>query len=108
MGMGRFACPLAHAAFSAAQPRSYRQLAEKENESLPIDIGLDTLAFAVTCYGIVHGLESLNLDATSELKNKTFDTLRNHLSFYIFNHRGPSTVPAFGYNKFFKSRCIVL
>ena len=28
------------------------------------------------------------MDATSELKNKTFDTLRNHPSFYVFNHHG--------------------
>ncbi|KAF7478465.1 Hypothetical predicted protein [Marmota monax] len=28
------------------------------------------------------------MDATSELKNKTIDTLRNHPSFYVFNHRG--------------------
>uniref|UniRef100_A0A8C6D184 Membrane magnesium transporter 1 n=1 Tax=Moschus moschiferus TaxID=68415 RepID=A0A8C6D184_MOSMO len=47
------------------------------------------LAFAVTCYGIVHiAGEFKDMDATSELKNKTFDTLRNHPSFYVFNHRG--------------------
>ncbi|XP_024844538.2 uncharacterized protein [Bos taurus] len=34
--------------------RSYMRLTEKEDESLPIDIVLQTLlAFAVTCYGIV-------------------------------------------------------
>ncbi|KAM9576759.1 ER membrane protein complex subunit 5 isoform 3-T3 [Trichechus inunguis] len=80
VGIGLFA--LAHAAFSAAQ--------QKEDESLPIDIVLQTLlAFAVTCYGIVHiAGEFKDMDATSELKNKTFDTLRNHPSFYVFNHRG--------------------
>uniref|UniRef100_A0A8C8VN82 Membrane magnesium transporter 1 n=1 Tax=Pelusios castaneus TaxID=367368 RepID=A0A8C8VN82_9SAUR len=47
------------------------------------------LAFAVTCYGIVHiAGEFKDMDATSELKNKTFDTIRNHPSFYVFNHRG--------------------
>ena len=81
---------LAHAAFSAAQHRSYMRLTEKEDESLPIDIVLQTLlAFAVACYGIVHiAGEFKDMDATSELKNKTFDTLRNHPSFYLFNHRG--------------------
>uniref|UniRef100_A0A8C2S006 Membrane magnesium transporter n=1 Tax=Capra hircus TaxID=9925 RepID=A0A8C2S006_CAPHI len=87
VGIGLFA--LAHAAFSTAQPRSYRRLTEKEGDSLPIDIILQTLrAFAVTCYGIVHSAgEFKDMDATSKPKNKTFDTLRNHSSFYIFNHR---------------------
>ncbi|KAM3910562.1 ER membrane protein complex subunit 5 [Leptodactylus fuscus] len=88
VGVGLFA--LAHAAFSAAQHRSYMRLTEKEDETLPIDIVLQTLlAFVVACYGIVHiAGEFKDMDATSELKNKTFDTLRNHPSFYIFNHRG--------------------
>ncbi|XP_074125523.1 ER membrane protein complex subunit 5 [Sminthopsis crassicaudata] len=88
VGLGLFA--LAHAAFSAAQHRSYMRLTEKEDEDLPIDIVLQTLlAFAVTCYGIVHlAGEFKDMDATSELKNKTLDTLRNHPSFYVFNHRG--------------------
>ncbi|XP_048662552.1 ER membrane protein complex subunit 5-like [Marmota marmota marmota] len=69
---------------------SYMRLTEKEDESLPIDVVLQTLlAFAVTCYGIVHiAGEFKDMDATSELKNKTIDTLRNHPSFYVFNHRG--------------------
>uniref|UniRef100_A0A667ZF65 Membrane magnesium transporter n=2 Tax=Myripristis murdjan TaxID=586833 RepID=A0A667ZF65_9TELE len=88
VGVGLFA--LAHAAFSAAQHRSYMRLTEKENETLPIDIVLQTLlSFVVTCYGIVHiAGEFKDMDASSELKNKTFDTLRNHPSFYLFNHRG--------------------
>ncbi|XP_060231644.1 ER membrane protein complex subunit 5 isoform X2 [Meriones unguiculatus] len=36
VGVGLFA--LAHAAFSAAQHRSYMRLTEKEDESLPIDV----------------------------------------------------------------------
>ncbi|XP_052429905.1 ER membrane protein complex subunit 5 [Carassius gibelio] len=88
VGVGLFA--LAHAAFSAAQHRSYMRLTEKENETLPIDIVLQTLlSFVITCYGIVHiSGEFKDMDAASELKNKTFDTLRNHPSFYLFNHRG--------------------
>ncbi|XP_065127918.1 ER membrane protein complex subunit 5 [Paramisgurnus dabryanus] len=88
VGVGLLA--LAHAAFSAAQHRSYMRLTEKENELLPIDIVLQTLlSFVVTCYGIVHiSGEFKDMDASSELKNKTFDTLRNHPSFYLFNHRG--------------------
>uniref|UniRef100_A0A4W6FLY9 Membrane magnesium transporter n=3 Tax=Lates TaxID=8186 RepID=A0A4W6FLY9_LATCA len=88
VGVGLFA--LAHAAFSAAQHRAYMRLTEKENETLPIDIVLQTLlSFVMTCYGIVHiAGEFKDMDASSELKNKTFDTLRNHPSFYLFNHRG--------------------
>jgi len=88
VGVGLFS--LAHAAFSAAQHRSYMRLTEKENETLPIDIMLQTLlSFVVTCYGIVHIAGGFkDMDASSELKNKTFDTLRNHPSFYLFNHRG--------------------
>ncbi|XP_023653238.2 ER membrane protein complex subunit 5 [Paramormyrops kingsleyae] len=81
---------LAHAAFSAAQHRSYMRLTEKENETLPIDIVLQTLlAFVISCYGIVHiAGDFKDMDASSELQNKSFDTLRNHPSFYMFNHRG--------------------
>uniref|UniRef100_A0A4W3H0F8 Membrane magnesium transporter n=1 Tax=Callorhinchus milii TaxID=7868 RepID=A0A4W3H0F8_CALMI len=76
--------------FLLSSDRSYMRLTEKENETLPIDICLQTLlAFILTCYGIVHiAGEFKDMDATSELKNKTFDTLRNHPSFYLFNHRG--------------------
>uniref|UniRef100_A0A8C5P096 Uncharacterized protein n=1 Tax=Jaculus jaculus TaxID=51337 RepID=A0A8C5P096_JACJA len=70
VGVGLFA--LAHAAFSAAQHRSYMQSTEKENESLIVHIA--------------GGFK--DMDATSELKNKTSDTLRNHPSFYVFNHHG--------------------
>lgn len=82
--------------------RSYMRLTEKENETLPIDIVLQTLlSFVMTCYGIVHiAGEFKDMDASSELKNKTFDTLTNHPSFYLFNHRGrvlfrsPEEVPS--------------
>uniref|UniRef100_A0A8D2JQ62 Membrane magnesium transporter n=1 Tax=Sciurus vulgaris TaxID=55149 RepID=A0A8D2JQ62_SCIVU len=88
VGIGLFA--LAHAAFSAAQHRSYMRLTDREDESLPMDTVLQTLlAFAVTCYGTVHiAGEFKDLDAASELRNETSDTLRNHPSFYVFNHRG--------------------
>ncbi|XP_051024050.1 membrane magnesium transporter 2-like [Acomys russatus] len=86
--IGLFA--LAHAAFSAAQHRSHIRLAEKEYESLPGDIVLQTLlAFAVTCYGVVHTAGDFkDRDATSELKDMTFDTLRSRPSFYVFSPPG--------------------
>uniref|UniRef100_A0A4W5MUZ1 Membrane magnesium transporter n=1 Tax=Hucho hucho TaxID=62062 RepID=A0A4W5MUZ1_9TELE len=77
VGLGLFA--LAHAAFSAAQHRSYMRLTEKENETLPIDIVLQTLlAFVLAIYGIVHiSGEFKDMDASSELKNKTEQTGSN-------------------------------
>ncbi|KAH0520163.1 Membrane magnesium transporter 1 [Microtus ochrogaster] len=127
VGVGLFA--LAHAAFSAAQrkclkdgdlllvghlglcggasPRNCRTQCRRNSpwgdyvKQFGSSIVLQTLlAFAVTCYGIVHiAGEFKDMDATSELKNKTFDTLRNHPSFYVFNHRGrvlfrPSDAPS--------------
>lgn len=87
IGIGLFA--LAHAAFSAAQHHSHAQLTEEGCESLPADIVLQTLlAFAVTCYGVVHTAgEFKDRDATSELRSKTFDALRSRPSFYVFHHR---------------------
>lgn len=87
IGIGLFA--LAHAAFSAAQHHSHARLTEEGCESLPADIILQTLlAFAVTCYGVVHTAgEFKDRDATSELRSKTFDTLRSRPSFYVFRRR---------------------
>ncbi|CAO2643552.1 Membrane magnesium transporter 2 [Lemmus lemmus] len=88
VGIGLFA--LAHAAFSAAQHHSHARLTEEGCESLPADIVLQTLlAFAVTCYGVVHTAgEFKDRDATSELRSKTFDALRSRPSFYVFRRRG--------------------
>lgn len=88
MGVGLFA--LTHAAFSAAQHRSHARLTEKKYEPLPADIVLQTLlAFALTCYGVVHTAGDFrDRDATSELKDMTFDTLRSRPSFYVFHRSG--------------------
>ncbi|XP_044538652.1 ER membrane protein complex subunit 5 [Gracilinanus agilis] len=81
---------LSHSAFSVAQHRTYMRLTEKEGEALPRDIILQTLlAFLITLYGIVQSAGDFReLDATLELENRTSDSLRNHPSFCIFNHRG--------------------
>lgn len=88
VAVGLFA--LTHAAFSAAQHRSHTRLTEKRDEPLPTDIVLQTLlAFVLTCYGVVHAAGDFrDRDATSELKNMTFDTLRNRPSFYVFHRAG--------------------
>ncbi|CAL8269618.1 unnamed protein product [Boreogadus saida] len=60
VGVGLFA--LAHAAFSAAQHRSYMRLTEKENEMLPIDRGGAVARIkrtrAITDIGITWGKET--------------------------------------------------
>uniref|UniRef100_A0A5F8GLL7 Membrane magnesium transporter n=1 Tax=Monodelphis domestica TaxID=13616 RepID=A0A5F8GLL7_MONDO len=70
--------------------RTYMRLTEKKGEALPRDIILQTLlAFVITLYGIVQSVGDFReLDATLELENRTMDSLRNHPSFCIFNHRG--------------------
>ena len=87
VGVGLFT--LTHAAFSAAQHRSHTRLTEKY-EPLPADLVLQTLlAFALTCYGVVHTAGDFrDRDATSELRNMTLDTLRNRPSFYVFHRSG--------------------
>ncbi|XP_043913245.1 ER membrane protein complex subunit 5 [Protopterus annectens] len=64
--------------------RSYMRLTEKENETLPIDIVLQTLfAFLITCYGIVHVAGDFkDMDATSELQNK-YVALRTEVLLYV-------------------------
>lgn len=88
VGVGLLA--LTHAALSAAQHRSHALLTEKKYEPLPTDIVLQTLlAFALTCYGVVHTAGDFrDRDATSELKDMAFDTLRNRPSFYVFRRSG--------------------
>ncbi|KAF5926585.1 hypothetical protein HPG69_001214, partial [Diceros bicornis minor] len=63
----------------------FEKPAEASDESLPIPIVLHTLLdFAVTCSVIVHIAGELkDMNATSELKNKIFDTLRNHFMYLI-------------------------
>ena len=81
---------LAHAAYSAAQHRSYLRLTEQEFTSLPSDVLLQSvLALMVTCYGIVKVVgEFREIKAASDLHTKTWETVANRSSFYTFNHRG--------------------
>ena len=81
---------LAHAAYSAAQHRSYLRLTEQEFTTLPIDILIQSIAALVlTCYGIVRVVGVFReIKAAAELEKKSWDTLTNRQSFYTFNHRG--------------------
>ncbi|XP_072034644.1 ER membrane protein complex subunit 5-like [Amphiura filiformis] len=81
---------LAHAAYSAAQHRTYLRLTEQAFTSLPLDIVVQCLlSLLLTCYGVIHIAGHFReIRATAELERKSFDTLGNRPSFYMFKHRG--------------------
>ncbi len=81
---------LAHAAYSAAQHRSYLRLTEQEFTTLPTDILVQCLAgLVITCYGIVRVVGKFReIKAGSDLEKKTWETLSNRQSYSMFNHRG--------------------
>jgi hypothetical protein len=81
---------LAHAAYSAAQHRSYLRLSEQEFTSLPADILIQSIvSLVLTCYGVVRVVGNFReIRALAELENKTWDMLRNRPSFYTYNNNG--------------------
>ncbi|XP_050438111.1 ER membrane protein complex subunit 5 [Adelges cooleyi] len=81
---------LLHAAYSAAQHRSYLRITEQEFDGLPIDIfAQGVISLFVSMYGILYlAGEFKEVRAIEELESKTWETLHNAPSFYIFNHRG--------------------
>ncbi|VDI59286.1 ER membrane protein complex subunit 5-like [Mytilus galloprovincialis] len=81
---------MAHAAYSAAQHRTYLRLTEQEFTSLPLDIILQCfVGLILTCYGVVHisGIFK-EIRANADLDNKSWDMLSSRQSMYSFNHRG--------------------
>jgi hypothetical protein len=82
---------LLHAAYSAAQHRSYLRLAEQEFDGLlPFDVILQALvSLMVAMVGIVSVCGQFKeIRALDDLKDKSLDTIQNRPNFYIFNHRG--------------------
>ncbi|XP_023210439.1 ER membrane protein complex subunit 5 [Centruroides vittatus] len=81
---------LIHAAYSAAQHRSYLRLTEQEFTQLPLDIIVQSvIGLIATMYGVLYVAGDFKeIRATVELENKSFETYGNRPSFYIFNHRG--------------------
>lgn len=82
---------LAHAAYSAAQHRTYLRLTEQEFTVLPADILLQTIAALVlTCYGLVRAVGVFRdiMAAGGELDKKVWENVANRQSFVTFNHRG--------------------
>ncbi|XP_025079630.1 membrane magnesium transporter 1-like [Pomacea canaliculata] len=81
---------LAHAAYSAAQHRTYLRLTEQEFTMLPHDILLQCiLGLLLTCYGVVNVAGNFKeIRASAEQENKTWDMLGNRGGFNMFHHRG--------------------
>lgn len=88
---------LLHAAYSAAQHRSYIRLTEQEFDSLPSDIFLQALiAFLLTTIGIIQTTGNFKeIEASADLREKTWDIFGNHSSFYTFNHRASNPLDTF-------------
>ncbi|CAL1543277.1 unnamed protein product [Lymnaea stagnalis] len=86
---------LAHAAYSAAQHRTYLRLTEQEFTILPHDIFLQCiLGLLVTCYGVVHVSGSFKeIKASAEQDTKTWEMLGNRQGFNMFHHRGKALFP---------------
>ncbi|GLG92475.1 hypothetical protein R5R35_012958 [Gryllus longicercus] len=86
---------LFHAAYSAAQHRSYLRITEQEFVSLPIDILTQGIvSLFITLYGVMNiAGDFKEIRATVDLENKSWETLRNIPSFYVFNHRGKALSP---------------
>ncbi|XP_017769828.1 PREDICTED: membrane magnesium transporter 1 [Nicrophorus vespilloides] len=86
---------LFHAAYSAAQHRSFLRINEQTFTHLPLDIIFQSVGslFAVM-YGVMHiAGDFKEIKASADLENKTWETYRNVPSFYTFNHRGRTFSP---------------
>lgn len=81
---------LIHAAYSAAQQRTYLRLTEQEFTMLPLDIIIQSLVSLVaTMCGLLHiAGDFKEIRATMELQSKSWDMVGNRPSFYTFAHRG--------------------
>ncbi|KAF6029770.1 MMGT1 [Bugula neritina] len=80
-----------HAAYSAAQHRTYLRITEREYQMLPVDVLIQTaLSLILTCCGVII-LKIANLKeirANADTEHKTWETFGNRSNFYVFNHRG--------------------
>ncbi|XP_055376015.1 ER membrane protein complex subunit 5 [Condylostylus longicornis] len=81
---------LIHAAFSAAQHRSYLRITEQDSRALPLDIIIQTLvSLVVIIYNILQIVGDFKeIRAAVDLQQKSWETLSNIPSFYMFCHRG--------------------
>lgn len=81
---------LFHAAFSAAQHRSFLRLNEEEFTGLPTDIVIQAIIslFIVTAMTVSLVGEFKEIRATVEMQKLTWENSYNNPSFYTFSHRG--------------------
>merc|ERR1712071_48851 len=92
-------CLLLHAAYSAAQHRTYLRLTEQEFTSLPSDIILQTIgSLLLTVFPVtmISG-DFKEIRSNVELQKKTWKNLDNRPSFYTFNHRGHVFSPMYSH-----------
>lgn len=75
--------------------RSYLRITQQEFYTLPLDIITQgILSLFVAMYGILYiAGDFKEIRATTELENKSWETLRNLPTFYSFNHRGKAMFP---------------
>ncbi|KAF7285002.1 hypothetical protein GWI33_012320 [Rhynchophorus ferrugineus] len=80
---------LFHAAYSAAQHRSYLRLNELDFTKLPTDIFIQALISLLgIMFGVIHVAGNFKeIKASADLENKSWETFRNIQSFYTFCHR---------------------
>ncbi|GAB0086242.1 Membrane magnesium transporter [Sergentomyia squamirostris] len=81
---------LIHAAYSAAQHRTYLRITEQDFYSLPFDIQLQAVvSLILLVYSILQVVGDFReIRAAVDLQAKSWETLSNIPSFYTFNHRG--------------------
>ena len=86
-----------HAAYSAAQHRSYLRITEQEFTTLPIDILIQGIvSLFMVMYGVMYiAGDFKEIRAVVDLENKSWETLRNLPSFHLFNHRGRFLSPQY-------------
>ncbi|XP_029048728.1 ER membrane protein complex subunit 5 [Osmia bicornis bicornis] len=84
-----------HAAYSAAQHRTYLRITEQEFTTLPIDILIQGIvSLFMVMYGVMYiAGDFKEIRAVVDLENKSWETLRNLPSFQMFSHRGRSLSP---------------
>jgi hypothetical protein len=87
---------LLHAAYSAAEWRSYARVTEID-DILPFDIVLQAIIFlVVTMVGVIHiAGDFKEIRATVELEQQTWDNLCNRPSFNTWGHRGRAFSPTY-------------
>lgn len=77
---------------SLLSDRSYLRITQQEFYTLPLDIvAQGILSLIIALYGILYiAGDFKEIRATTELENRSWETLKNIPSFYSFNHRGKS------------------